>query len=233
VDTLIVSDIHLGLPVSRPRDLLRLLESSRFNRLILLVDVFHDGGFQHLCADTWRLLRHVRALNARRKVEVVWISGNHDRHLAPLLGKLLGIEARESFTWSHGGRAYHALHGDRFDGFVSNHAHLSAVLSWLYAFSLRWFSRQGGWPHRLDRPSNRVRRLSDMVAEGARRFAAASGHRFDVIVCGHTHEPHHRLFDVIGPGGRGVEYFNSGSWLERPASFLSVDALGVTINRCP
>jgi len=61
------------------------------------------------------------------------------------------------------------------------------------------------------------------------------GIREEVIVCGHTHEAHHRVFDGIsGPGGRGVEYFNSGAWLHRPASFLSIDARGiVAINRCP
>src|SRR5689334_13214744 len=84
-ETLIVSDLHLGLPVSRPRELLRLLETWRFERLILLGDVFHEPGFRRLCADTVHLLQHIRALGERSGAEVVWIVGNHDRHLAPLI----------------------------------------------------------------------------------------------------------------------------------------------------
>ena len=36
VDTLIVSDLHLGLPAARPRDLLQVLHQWRFHRVILL-----------------------------------------------------------------------------------------------------------------------------------------------------------------------------------------------------
>lgn len=230
-DTLIVSDLHLGLPISRPSDLLRVLETWRFKRLILLGDVFHDFGFRHLCADTWRLLGHLRALSSRREAEVVWVAGNHDRHLAPLVAKLLGIEVIESFSWTYGGRSFHALHGDRFDSFVSNYARLADFFSRAYAFSMRCLSRRGEWPQRLDRLSVKVLGLGDEVAQGAERYA--SDRPIDVIVCGHTHKPSHQVFDLKGPGGQGVEYFNTGAWLERPASFLTVDASGVTINRCP
>jgi UDP-2,3-diacylglucosamine pyrophosphatase LpxH len=232
-DTLIVSDVHLGLPVSRPGDLLKLLQTRRFGRLILLGDIFHDFAFRHLCADAWRLLRHIRELSARREAEVVWVSGNHDRHLAPLVAKLLGLEARESFSWSQGGRACHAVHGDRFDGFVSGCGRLSEAFSRFYAFSMRHLSRRGEWPRRLDRLHLGAMALGEEVAQGARLFASANP--LDVIVCGHTHEPSHRVFaEISGPGGRGVEYFNSGAWLDRPASFLSIDASGVVaMNRCP
>ena len=230
-DTLIVSDLHLGLPASRPSDLLRVLETWGFKRLILLRDVFHDFGFRHLCADTWRLLGHLRCLSARREAEVVWVAGNHDRHLAPLVAKLLGVEVIESFSWTYAGRSFHALHGDRFDSFVSNYSRLAELLSGAYAFSMRWLSKRGEWPQRLNRLSVAALGLGEEVALGARRYA--SGLPIDVIVCGHTHEPSHRVFDLEGPAGRSVEYVNTGSWLERPASFVTVDAGGVAINRCP
>ena len=150
--------------------------------------------------------------------------------MAPRIRQLLGLQARESYSWTCGGRAYHALHGDRFDSFVSDHARLADVLSWLYAFSMRWLSLRGEWPRWIDRYATARLGLCEKVAQGAKHLAAADP--FDVIVCGHTHEPLHRVFpDVRGPAGRGVEYFNSGSWLDRPASFLSVDAVsGVRIN---
>ena len=129
VDTFIVSDLHLGLPAARPRDLLAVLEGWRFNRLILLGDVFHDWSFRHLCADTWRLLAHIRRLSHRREVEVVWVLGNHDRHLAHLVARLIGIETTESFRWSYDGRSFVALHGDRFDAFISRYVRVSEFFS--------------------------------------------------------------------------------------------------------
>lgn len=42
VDTIIVSDVHLGSTISRAGDLQRTLAAYRCNRLILLGDLFHD-----------------------------------------------------------------------------------------------------------------------------------------------------------------------------------------------
>ncbi len=231
VDTLIVSDLHLGLPAARPKDLLRVLEAARFNRLILLGDVFHDWSFRHLCADTWRLLAHIRRLSQRSEAEVVWVLGNHDRHLAQLVAKLMGVETKEQFRWRYAGRDFVALHGDRFDAFVSDYVKLAGFFSRAYAFAQRWLSAGGKWPQLLDRLHVGLSNLSEQVATGARFYAHEQ--RADVIVCGHTHRPSHRVFDVAGPGGRGIEYFNTGCWVDRPASFVTVGAGGVALNHCP
>jgi UDP-2,3-diacylglucosamine pyrophosphatase LpxH len=232
VDTLIVSDLHLGLPASRPRDLLRLLQERRFDRLILLGDVLHDWSFRHLCSDTWQLLAHIRRLGHQGEAEVVWVMGNHDRHLEQLVARLIGVRTTESFRWSYAGRSFLALHGDLFDGFVSSHARLAGLISGAYGFAQRRLSRGGEWPKLLDRLHIRLGRLSERVAEGARSHASEQA--VDVIVCGHTHEPGHRVFDVAGPSGRRrIEYFNTGSWVDRPASLVTVGAGGVALEHCP
>ena len=231
INTLIVSDLHLGLPAARPRDLLRVLEQWRFERLILLGDVFHDWSFRHLCSDTWRLLAHIHRLSQRREAEVVWVMGNHDRHLAHLVAKLIGVETTETFRWSYGGRSFVALHGDRFDSFVSNYVKAAAFFSRAYAFTQRWLSREGEWPKRLDRVHVGFTSLSREVEAGAKGYA--SEHDVDVIVCGHTHQARRTVFERAGPCGSGIEYFNTGCWVDRPASFVTVGAAGVALNHCP
>jgi UDP-2,3-diacylglucosamine pyrophosphatase LpxH len=231
VDTLIVSDVHLGLPASRPRDLLAVLEQWRFERLILLGDIFHDWSFRHLCADTWRLLAHIRHLKQRSEAEIVWVLGNHDRHLSHLVAKLVGVETTESFQWQYGGRSFMALHGDRFDRFISTNARTSAFLSNAYAFTQRWLSRRGEWPRRLDRAHVGFSKLSAQIEAGARGHAAEN--EVDVIVCGHTHQAMRTLFDPPAPGRRAIEYVNTGCWVDRPASFVTVGATGVALNHCP
>ncbi len=230
-DTLIVSDLHLGLPASRPRDLLDLLEQWRFERLILLGDVFHDWSFRHLCTDTWRLLAHIRALSQKREAEIVWILGNHDRHLSQLVAKLVGVETTELFRWQYDGRDFMALHGDRFDRFISSYVKTSAFFSHAYAFTQRWLSKHGEWPKRLDRAHVGFSSLSRDVEQGACGYASEQG--VDVIVCGHTHKATRAVFDRPGPSGQAIEYLNTGCWVDRPASFVTVGADGVVLNHCP
>lgn len=231
VDTLIVSDLHLGLRAARPGALLALLEERRFDRLILLGDVLHDWSIRHLCADTWRLLGHLRRLHHRREAEVVWVLGNHDRHLGHVVAALLGVETTETFRWTHAGRAFAAVHGDRFDGFVSKHVRMADFFSRSYAFAQRRLSTGGEWPKLLDRLHAGLSSLSERVEEGA--FGYATSHDVDVIVCGHTHRPRRTVFDVPGPAGGFIEYFNTGCWVDRPASFVTVGAGGVALNHCP
>ena len=183
-DTLIVSDLHLGLPAARPRDLLGVLEEWRFKRLILLGDVFHDWSFRHLCADTWRLLAHIRRLSQRREAEVVWVLGNHDRHLAHLVAKLMGIETTEPFRWSMAGaRSWPctATASTASSRATSGLGVLLACLRLRPALAVQ----HGEWPKRLDRVHVGFSSLSQQVEAGACGYASEQG--VDVIVCGHTH----------------------------------------------
>ncbi len=47
-DTIIVSDIHLGSDMSRAGELIDVLNTWTFERLILLVDIFDDLNFKRL-----------------------------------------------------------------------------------------------------------------------------------------------------------------------------------------
>lgn len=225
-DTLIVSDLHLGIPASRPADVIDLLTRWRFARLILLGDVLHDLHLHHIGADAWRLLRHLRELATDGAAEVVWIKGNHDRELHEVVALLTGVRMRESYRWTCGGRSHLALHGDRFDRFLTNNRRVCRALSGAYGFCQRRLSRRGRWPGVIDRWHGRLTDLGDQVATRASRFAMRRA--ADVVFCGHTHEPVHRRFQHPG-SGNAVDYYNAGSWVGRPSSYLAVDADGVRI----
>jgi metallophosphoesterase superfamily enzyme len=97
-DTLILSDVHLGSEMSRAEDALALLRSVRFKRLILLGDIFHDLNFRRLTKEHWHFLSHIRKLsNPKRKVEVVWVEGNHDTGLSDLMSHLVGVPVYPQF----------------------------------------------------------------------------------------------------------------------------------------
>jgi UDP-2,3-diacylglucosamine pyrophosphatase LpxH len=52
-------------------------------------------------------------------------------------------------------------------------------------------------------------------------------------VCGHTHQARRTVFNRTGPSGNGIEYFNTGCWVDRPASFVTVGVAGVVLNHRP
>jgi len=227
-DTLIVSDLHLGLPDSRPGDLVELLHQRPFGRLVLLGDIVHDPSLRHLDAPAWRLLRHLRVLGQERGRELVWLHGNHDRMLGRTIAALLGVEGRESYAWQQHGRRFMALHGDCFDDIVAKNARLAQLCSDAYACCQRWLAPHHGWLNRLDAWQVKMARLGDRVAEAAARHAAKAA--ADVVICGHTHEP---LLKRFAAAGRPVAYANTGAFLCTPASFLTVGRSGLALDFLP
>jgi metallophosphoesterase superfamily enzyme len=78
-NTLILSDLHLGAETSRAREATRVLKENRFERFILLGDIFADLNFARLTKEHWKFLGYIRKLsNPKRNIEVVWVEGNHD-----------------------------------------------------------------------------------------------------------------------------------------------------------
>lgn len=220
-DTLILSDLHLGSPISRAQEALRMLRDSSFRRLVLLGDIFADLNFARLTKDHWKFLGYIRKLsNPKRKVEVVWVEGNHDAGLANMMAHLVGVKVYHEYAWEFQGRRHIAVHGHQFDRFAVNNVVLSNLGSFLHLqlqkldFKDRRFSRY------MDLMNTRWLRLSSKVAAGA--LAHARFHNAWRIFCGHTHEALRREQD-------GIEYYNSGSWTDSQATYITVEEEGVQI----
>lgn len=224
-EVLIISDIHLGSPVSRARDLSRVLQSWDFRRLIVLGDLFDNFRFQRLSREHWHLLSEFRDLRSTRPdVEVVWVNGNHDgpvsRHIARMIHAELVCE-ETPFTFEVGGRNYAALHGHQFDPHVSQYpiqTHLGAAL--FLMVQRADFMRDKRVSRWIKRQSKELLKVSEEVAAGAVSFARRLN--VDAIVCGHTHLAVRRI-------EAGLEYINSGCWTESPATLVSIDAAGARL----
>ncbi len=220
-DTLILSDLHLGSPISRAQDALRMLRESSFRRLVLLGDIFADLNFARLTKDHWKFLGYIRKLsNPKRKIEVVWVEGNHDAGLANIMAHLVGVRVYQEYVWEYQGLRHVAVHGHQFDRFAVNNIVLSNLGSFLHLqlqkldFKDRRFSRY------MDLMNTRWLRLSSKVAAGA--LAHARFRDALRIFCGHTHVALSRAKD-------GIEYYNSGSWTDSQATYITVGDEGVQI----
>ena len=220
-DTLILSDVHLGSEMSRAQDALDVLQAHSFRRLVLLGDIFSDLNFRRLTSEHWKFLTYIRKLsNPKRKVEVVWVEGNHDHGLANLMSHLVGVPVYQRYVWEYAGKRHLAMHGHQFDRFVSKNLLISRVGEHLYYGIQKLDSRTHCFSRFLDRTNTRWLRLSDKVASGAIQYARNG--ECERVFCGHTHL-------ALAIERDGVEYYNSGSWVDARATFLTISPQGVEI----
>ncbi|HRK03702.1 MAG TPA: UDP-2,3-diacylglucosamine diphosphatase [Chlorobiota bacterium] len=223
VNTIIVSDIHLGSDVSRSRRLVELLQAYTFRRLILNGDVFDDLNFTRLSKDDWRFLSYIRRMSApKRGIDVVWVVGNHDGGVADILSHLLGVPVFEEYVWDHGGERFLAIHGHQFDRWITEHVTITAVASTVYLWlqKLDPHHRVSRW---VKRTSKKWLRLSDKVGGDAAHHGARR-HGATVVLCGHTHHATDRMVD-------GVRYLNSGCWTDKPSQYITVSDDGEIVLR--
>lgn len=215
VDTLIISDLHLGSDVARSKVLVMMLKTHVYRRLILNGDVFDDLNFKRLTKDDWKVLSLLRRLsNPRRGIEVVWVVGNHDGGVAEILTHLLGVPVHEEIVFTVAGKRHLAIHGHQFDRWITKHVTITAIASWLYLLLQRIDTR-----HRVSRwvkrTSKKWLRLSDKIAHDA-AIHGQRRHQAQVVHCGHTHMPGVKQIE-------DVTYVNSGCWTDKPSTYVAID----------
>jgi UDP-2,3-diacylglucosamine pyrophosphatase LpxH len=221
-DTLILSDVHLGAEVSRARAATRMLKENAFHRLILLGDIFADLNFGRLKKEHWQFLGTIRKLsNPKRKVEVVWVEGNHDLGLTNVMSHLVGVKVYQDYEWNYRGLRHVAIHGHQFDGFAVNSVSLSNFGTWFYLLLQKLDLRGNPLSRLIDRLNTRWLRMSTKVASGALSYARLHG--ADRIFCGHTHDAMHLERD-------GIHYYNSGGWIDSRLTYITVAEDGVQIH---
>lgn len=222
VNTLILSDLHLGAETSHAREATRVLKQTSFQRLILLGDIFADLNFARLTKEHWKFLGYIRKLsNPKRRIEVVWVEGNHDHGLANIMSHLVGVRVYEHYEWDYCGLRHIAIHGHQFDGFQVNRVRLSRLGTSLYLQLQKLDFKSKPIVRLIDRLNTRWLRMSPKVASGAIEYAR--NHDADRIFCGHTHE-------AIRVERDGIQYYNSGGWVDARLTYLTIDEQGVQIH---
>jgi UDP-2,3-diacylglucosamine pyrophosphatase LpxH len=220
-DTVIVSDIHLGSEMSRARDALELLRSFEYRRLILLGDIFSDLNFSRLTGDHWKFLSSIRKLsNPKRKIEVVWVEGNHDRGLSNVMSHLVGVPVYQRYVWTFQGKRHLAIHGHQFDRFSCRNLLISRIGVEIYRRIQKIEGKSKPLSRQLDRLNTRWLSLPGKVRAGALNYAKLG--RADVVFCGHTHQPDFAEKDQ-------VQYYNTGSWVDAQPTYITVGEQGVAI----
>jgi UDP-2,3-diacylglucosamine pyrophosphatase LpxH len=221
--SIFVSDVHLGTKDCQADKLNNFLKHNSCDTLYLVGDIIDAWKIQQ---NKWRwkqshtnVVRRVLG-HAKRGTRVVFIAGNHDEFLRPMIpyGFSFGLIEIHNQIEHIGadGKHYLVVHGDLFDGitrlapwiaFLGDKAY-DVVLTLNNKFN--WVRRRMGFGYfSLSKYLKyKVKKAVDFVFKFEENLANYCKKRgFDGVICGHIH--HAEIKEI-----NGVAYMNDGDWVE-------------------
>jgi len=221
--SIFISDVHLGTKDCQADKLNNFLKHNTCDTLYLVGDIIDAWKIQQ---NKWRwkqshtnVVRRVLG-HAKRGTKVIFIAGNHDEFLRPMIpyGFSFGsIEIHNQIEHiGADGKHYLVVHGDMFDGLTRLAPWLSFLGDKAYDFILSLNSKLAWIRHRMGFGyfslsrflKHRVKKAVDFIFKFERNLAAYCKKRgFDGVICGHIHHAEIKEID-------GVTYMNDGDWVE-------------------
>ena len=222
--TIWISDVHLGTKGCNAQLLIDFLDHTDSETMYLVGDIIDGWRLKkkfYWPAEhndiVWRVLKR-----AKRGTRIVYIPGNHDEMFRQFTGlNFGGVEIRRAaFHRTVDGRRLMVLHGDEFDAVMLAHRWLAFVGDALYHFMMGLNQWVNAVRRRLELPywslskmaKHKVKNAVEFIGRYEEVVARAAAERgVDGVVCGHIHTAEFRVFTQ---GGKTIEYWNDGDWVE-------------------
>lgn len=221
--SIFVSDVHLGTKDSQAEKLNNFLKHNSCDTLYLVGDIIDAWRIQQ---NKWRwkqshtnVVRRVLG-HAKRGTRVVYIAGNHDEFLRPMIpyGFSFGLIEIHNQIEHIGadGKHYLVVHGDMFDGITRLAPWIAFLGDKAYDVILSLNSKFNWLRHRMGFGyfslskylKARVKKAVDFIFHFEKNLATYCKKRgFDGVICGHIH--HAEIKDIDG-----IKYMNDGDWVE-------------------
>ena len=221
--SIFISDVHLGTRDCKAEALNNFLKHNSCDTLYLVGDIIDAWKIQQ---NKWRwkqshtnVVRRVLG-HAKRGTKVIFIAGNHDEFLRPMIryGFSFGLIEIHNQAEHIGadGKHYLVTHGDLFDGITRLAPWLAFLGDKLYDLVLDWNSKFNALRRKLGLGywslskflKHRVKKATDFMFQFEKNLATYCKKRgFDGVICGHIH--HAEIKDIDG-----IIYMNDGDWVE-------------------
>jgi len=221
--SIFVSDVHLGTKDCKAGQLNNFLKHNSCDTLYLVGDIIDAWRIQQ---NKWRwkqshtnVVRRVLG-HAKRGTRVVYVAGNHDEFLRPMIpyGFSFGLVEIHNQIEHIGadGKHYLVTHGDLFDGITRLAPWLAFLGDKAYDFVLylngkfNWLRHNMGFGYwSLSQfLKHRVKKAVDFIFQFEKNLAGYCKKRgYDGVICGHIHHAEIKEID-------GVVYMNDGDWVE-------------------
>lgn len=222
IDLLVISDVHLGTYGCQSKALLNYLNSVKPKRVILNGDII----------DMWQFSKrywpksHMKIIQKITKwvsqgVKVDYITGNHDELLRKFAGFKMGsFQICNKLVLELNGQKTWIFHGDIFDVTMKyskwltrlgSHGYdlliiINAVCNWLLAkFGKDKISLSKNIKNSVKTAVKFINDFESITAE------IAIANEYQYVLCGHIHHPEMKW---VQTEKGGVNYLNSGDWIE-------------------
>jgi UDP-2,3-diacylglucosamine pyrophosphatase LpxH len=241
---LVVSDVHLGNPLYRPRR--RFVDFLRYACEHEYAVCINGDGIDIVQSSIARLARDLAGSNnefsrfASRGLPIYYTVGNHDIALEQFLDDWGVVRMAPFLNVQSGDRRIRVEHAHIYDEMFVNYPRTYDVMTLLGSLMLRvspGFFRSmsifnealialGEWRHASHRRSDDATQLARVIPGERASFIRAaheiSDRGFDAVIFGHTHRPG----EIELPNG--ARYYNTGVWDSNP-HFAEIDHGRVTL----
>ncbi len=214
-NVLVISDVHLGSPVSRVKTVAKLLKSEKYNHLIINGDLFDNVHLERYKKHHWKILALIRKI-AKNK-EVTLIRGNHDINSTFLI-KVLGLDFVDKYELTINNKKFLFIHFHQFDSFIKKYPVITHVAENIYYFFQK-IDRSKKFSRWLKRTSKVFLNVKIKIRNKA--LDHIKNTEYDAIVGGHIH-----FAESFVCSESGKEYHNSGSFCDEPCHYLIIDKEG-------
>jgi len=231
--SIFISDVHLGSKGCKAELLVNFLKHNNAEKLYLVGDII-DGWKIQQNKWAWKqahtnVIRKILS-HAKNGTEVIYIAGNHDEFLRPLIpyGLTFG-RIRIVNQHIHIGidqNRYLVVHGDLFDGITRLAPWISFLGDRAYDILINLNTKLNWWRHKLgfgywslsQYLKQKVKRAVDFIVHYEKNLSDyCSKKNFNGIICGHIHQAEIKKIN-------NISYLNCGDWVE------SCSALVETLN---
>ena len=197
---LIISDTHLGTVHAKEEDLLRFLQNTDYDELILAGDIFE---FLRKPIFTKTTKEIIDLINSKPN-NTIFIVGNHDDAFGSFAGSTVAnIDFMTSYDFVYAGRKFRIEHGDAYDTGLVNWRYTIQFISLIQNMIERVFNLDltTWWAERAIK-KRKLRRIWDIIKwnEDA-----------DVFIMGHLHNPEVLIW--VDKKECIKTYVNSGDWV--------------------
>lgn len=124
-----ISDLHLGIKSVDPEPLINFLKENEFENIFLVGDIIDFWKLKrswHWPESNNKFLRFI--LKKSKKLNVVYLTGNHDEFLRVISGFNLGnIKIENEYIYETGQNKVLLIHGDLFDSVVKHRIKLAKI----------------------------------------------------------------------------------------------------------
>ena len=221
--TIFISDIHLGTNDCKADALNTFLKNNSCESLYLIGDII-DGWKIQQNKLKWKqshsnVVRRILGL-AKHGTKVIYIAGNHDEFLRPVIGLGMSFGKIQIFNQAEyigiDGRRYLVTHGDLFDGITKLAPWLSFLGDKAYDIILAINNKFNWIRHKLGFGywsiskylKHKVKSAVDFMFQFEINLTDYCRKRgFDGVICGHIH--HAEIKEI-----NGIIYMNDGDWVE-------------------